>query len=713
MIASLFLAAAAGMTFTADRIAVDNVTKAAVATGHVHATSGVMSLRSECLSKSADGTFLFADPTCATTCTNAVGETHWNITGELEVKDQDYVLLRNAWLRFYEIPVLWLPYFYYPLNTDCGFSWMPGYSGRWGAFLLTKYTYHLLGDPHHRDNTWWLAADTRFDLRYRQGLAVGEDLEWNLGDFGRGSFSAYYAWDMDAEDRYGNGLLAVNDQFGWGYDISKNRYHFSARHRWEATERDTVWARGLYLSDAMVRNDFMRRTLFNNKAEWIGQENSGVFWEHLEESFAAGVEVSGRLNKFYGQTGRLPEIYLDVNPQPLFGLPVNYETENRIGYLTRDPAEYNSLGTVYSVDPGPWAHYQSFRFDTYHRFTAPFRLFDDVVSVVPRIGYHGTFWDHAGRPDLLGAEDTTRIRDVLRSILEGGATVSGRGYGWVNETWRHMTEPYLDVLAQKAWHHGLDGIDRAYVFDNLDASRTWEDQFAGRSRNLPYSYYGVTPGWRNAWSVANERGTLRQVLDIDVYAAVQFNDANYVGADKAHRLAEVEDPNMGDKGAFVMPGARVLWTPAEDIRLGVRGEYDSDNDRIAYAAANFSHRLTRDFKYFVRYDLRDHRYWDFSSSPVDEYNYAKLHMITVGFEQQPFDWFAWAPSLRWDLRENELDNISVWFDYLTDCLGFRIVLEYDNEYTTFNGYERPDDFSVGFYIYLRCFGADSSGLFYD
>ena len=135
------------LSFTADRIAADNVTKAVVASGNVVAVSAPYSLRSDYLSKSADGKYLLADPTCATTCTNAVGHTHWNVTGEVEYQEHDYVILRNAWLRFYEIPVVWLPYMYYPLETDCGFSWMPGYMGRWGAYLLTKTRYHVAGDP--------------------------------------------------------------------------------------------------------------------------------------------------------------------------------------------------------------------------------------------------------------------------------------------------------------------------------------------------------------------------------------------------------------------------------------------------------------------------------------------------------------------------------------------------------------------------------------
>ena len=721
MIAAFLLVAAEAMTFTADRIAADGVTRALTATGHIEAVSGVVKVRGELMTRDADGTMVFHDPTCATTCSNAVGHTHWNVSGEVEYKDKSHVILRNAWLKFYEIPVFWLPYMYYPLNTtDCGFSWMPGYMGRWGGYLLTRYAYHLLGDPEHRSDTYWLKAATRFDLRYRQGLAFGEDLNWNLGDFGRGSFNVYYAWDRDAEDYYGTDSGAYSDSYhslNWESPVESDRYSFNFTHQLDPTERDTVRIRASAYSDSSFRDDFERRTMLNWREPQIGYRNSGVFWEHVENEIAFGAEVSGRLNDFYAMTDRLPELYFDVNPLPVFGLPVNYESENRIGYLRRNPAEYGRGDpmSVYSFAPGRWASYEAFRFDTYHRLSAPFRTLGDVLSVVPRLGYHGTFWGESGKDNLTGWGAAENDGQAFRSILEGGVTFAGRGTGLVGDGWRHTVEPYLDILAQEAW---LSGSGRPYVFDSLDASVMWEDQFAGRARNLPYSYYGATPGLRNAWGKSDERGNFREVVDFDVYAALQFNATDHLGTDDAHKLAEVGRPNYGKHAGFVSPGARFRWNPNEDISLFGRAEYDSDNNRIAVADAGLAYKLSDAFTYNVGYALRDFRSWDFSSAPYapgqmtsDEFNYARMHFINISCGNQPLDWFAWGPFVRWDIRENELDRIGSWFDYLTDCLGFRLIVEYENSYTRIDGYEREDDWSVGFYIYLRAFGADSSNFF--
>ena len=716
MTAAFLLVAAQAMTFTADRIAADDATRTLVATGHIVAVAKPMTLRGESMSRQADGTTVFADPTYATTCSNELGHTHWNVTGEIRYRDADYVLLRNMVLRFWEIPVLWLPYMYYPLDWRNGFSWMPGYSGHWGGYLLTRYRYHLLGDRSHEPTTTWLKGATRFDLRYKQGLAVGEDLDWGLGDFGIGHFDVYYASDQSDRIKKRNSKWYNQN---WGSSIDRDRYGMNLSHGLEPTERDRVSVRGSYFSDSYFRSDFYRKALFNWKSQYASYSNSGVSWEHVENVWAVGAEASGRLNDFYAMTGRLPEFYLDVNPQPFFGLPVNYESGNRIGYLTRDPAEYGrgALNNPFCFQPGRWAEYEAFRIDTYHRLTAPFRTLDDVLSVVPRIGYRGTYWNQSGTDILDGWGKGEEAGSLFRSIFEGGVTFAARGTASIDETRRHVLEPYLDVLVQEARYSGSG--ERPYVFDSIDASTMWEDQFAGRSRNLPYSYYGVTPGVRNVWQRANDSGTFRNVVDLDVYSAFQFEDSAFTGVGAAHRLAKVGEPNYGRHSCSVVPGARLRWTPSDGVILASRVEYNAEDNSVPVGDVGLQYRVSDTFKWRVDYAVRDFRIWDFSSTPrsadpladSERLNFAKFHYVEVGFENQPLSWFAWSPYVRWDVREDELDCIGAWFDYLTDCLGFRFLVEYENSYKWIDGREHHDDWSFGFYIYLRAFGSGDTGLF--
>ena len=95
----------------------------------------------------------------------------------------------------------------------------------------------------------------------------------------------------------------------------------------------------------------------------------------------------------------------------------------------------------------------------------------------------------------------------------------------------------------------------------------------------------------------------------------------------------------------------------------------------------------------------------------DDLNLARYDYVQVGFENHPLDWFAWSPFLRWDCRTGELDRVGSWFDYLTDCLGFRLILEYRNSYTRIDGSEHGEDVHVGFYVYLRALGPEGSNVF--
>ncbi|MCR5752366.1 MAG: hypothetical protein K6G91_10410 [Kiritimatiellae bacterium] len=719
--------AAAGdlVTFSADAVAVDAVTRAAVAIGNVSAAYGVFRLWSERLERDAAGNMRFSFPTAATTCTNDHCRLHWEVLGDLELKTAEHVLLRNAWLRFYGLPILYLPYLWYPLDTKCGFSWMPGYTGRWGGYLMTKYRYNIAGDPKHGEDAWWLAGATRFDLRYKNGVALGEDLKWRADGLGSGMFKSYWAWDEYASHRYDRpSSLRKHDYRNWGSEVDRDRYAFEASHRWEPTERDSVVARGSIYSDSFFRSDFMRDSFFNIKNQFTNYRTSGVFWEHVENPYAFGVEAAGRLNDFQSATERLPELYFDLAPRPFLFAPLTYETENRFGYLRRRYARNAAdRESVFAADPAFWARYDAFRIDTYHRIAAPFRAFDDIVSVVPRVGYRCTAWEEGGYIDVTGLFPAGSTGDTItRSILEGGATFSARGTGWIDDRWNHLTEPYVDVLAQQAWHSGCGGGRRPYVFDAVDASLAWEDQFAGRGRNLPYSYYGVTPGWRNVWRKLDDKGVLRRVVDLDVYAAFQLNAPSFKRAepgsdDSAHRLADPGSPNYGGKGGAVSPGARLVWAPSRDVSLGARVEYCSDGNSVPIADLVLSHKVDADFDWHAAYRLRDSRYWDFSSVPDgaarhnEDLNEARFHSIEVGFRSQPLDWFAWSPFVRWDLRDNELDCVGVWFEYLTDCLGFRVKVSYDNDYRRIDGSEYDEDWDVGFQVYLRAFGPDGNDIF--
>ena len=49
----------------------------------------------------------------------------------------------------------------------------------------------------------------------------------------------------------------------------------------------------------------------------------------------------------------------------------------------------------------------------------------------------------------------------------------------------------------------------------------------------------------------------------------------------------------------------------------------------------------------------------------------------------------------------------MWFDFLTDCIGFRFSLSYENGIRRIDGSKQKSDVEFGFSIYLRALGASS------
>ena len=719
---ALVLPLAAGATelkLSADTMAADRTTGNVVVTGHVHATAALPQGRLTMLAQLAlkDGDdIVFGPGTQVTTCTNAPGSFHWSATGSAVyhgTEGEREIVARNVWFNLLGVPVFWLPLWMYPLDSESGWRVMPGYTGKWGGFLLTKYVYRLAGDfePGH----FGLRGNTRADWRYKNGIALGQSLGWQLGDCGRGKFKVYYAWDRDA-DHYDKRWKSHRYNYqNWGSSVPDERYALMLRHRWDITERDTLRLQGTYYSDSHFRSDFERDNLLSARNAFATSANE-LAWEHVENPLGFGLSVSGPLNDFYDGVARLPEFYFDIAPQPLFGLPVNYESASRVGWLNRDYARYGKSSTAvpYRYSPGQWADYQAFRFDTYHRLTAPFKV-ADVLSVVPRVGLRGTWWSDTGTVNRDGYGRAGATGDgVWRSIVEGGVTFAARGTADYSR-WNHLLEPYLDVLAQEASYSGLKSGRRPFVFDSIDTSRDYLDQFAGRSRNLPYSWYGLTPGVRNALRTVDEKGRWRTLLDVDVYSAVQFNGTSYTSGNRYHRLSRrPRDPNIGRSHPTFTPGARLRWTPCDDISLRSRVEYDANAGSVAYADVGWRQQLSRTFAYTASFLHRDCRQWDFAASPYDRdamkhdgMDWADFSVASVEFEHEICDAFAWGPFVRWDCRRSELDSIGSWFDYRTDCLGFRFIVGYDGSYERIDGSHERHEWHCGFFIYLRALGASS------
>jgi len=728
------------LKFTGGHISANRQTGELSATGGVSATSGVFRFLGDEVHRNAHGLIDFGQNSTMTTCTNDTDHLHWRISGKAPAdwlpsgtftfQDSMYtnetgevvhraITIRNMWGYWYDVPVFWAPFWYYPLDTNYGWRFLPGYTSRWGGYLLGGYVYNIVNEGI--PNKYSLGGSTYAQYRTKNGFAVGQTLRWNLKDFGKGKIKAWNAWDEDY-DRYKNHWTDSKYNYrNWGSDVERQRYRIAIQHEADFTERDYMRLQAQYLSDSHVLYDFFRR----DRGRMMFPMNE-AWYEHRENSWAVGANVSGPVNKFYGGTQRTPEGWLAIEPQPIWELPVNYESQTRAGYLNRDAARYSTAQTAFANFPyigvnGRGADYQAFRADTAHRLSLPMKLWD-VLSVVPRTSYRCTWWSDSGNRDT--AYTTASGDPIARHIFEIGATASARAKGWLNDNWRHTFEPYIDYSFQRA-NVSASSKNRYYVFDSYDRSVDWLDQFGFEGRGLPYSWHGIRPGIRNLFQRRDDKGVLRTVLDTDFYLAVPFEDEKYYswdyrGPDAIHRTlrgrAREDEYGNYNRTACVVPGFRARYSFARNMSLSTRVEYDCDDERFAYADISFTHRVTDSFSWHATYTGRDHRIWDYlateseqlSNGNTERWNWELDNVINLGFRHDVCDWFAWSPFIRFEARRSQVDEVGVWFDFLTDCLGYRVELSHEDRFRRIDGSKSSSDDSITFYIYLRSLGPGSA-----
>ncbi len=142
----------------------------------------------------------------------------------------------DATLYVGSIPVFYFPYYTRNLTEHAGhFNLLPGYRTAFGPFLLSTYTWYLNES---------LDGAVHLDYRQKRGPGVGPDLNYNLGQWGNGTFKYYYTHDDNPE----------LDDLGVHIPENRQRVYFS----YQANPSTNLYLKALarYESDLAVVRDF-------------------------------------------------------------------------------------------------------------------------------------------------------------------------------------------------------------------------------------------------------------------------------------------------------------------------------------------------------------------------------------------------------------------------------------------------------------------------
>ena len=567
------------------------------------------------------------------------------------IQDNDTIRARNARFQFGPVPFFWAPFVKGDADTFTNFEFTPGASSDMGPFLLTAYNYPI-------NDTF--GTHTHFDIRQKRGVAVGEDFTWqdpDGSDFA-GMARAYYAddrnpWHDEAQRAEREAL------------IDSHRYWLHLGDVHNVTDRDYLITELNYVSDPWVLHDF-----WDDEYQKNVQPENRVTLAHRGDRYTTGVGVNTRLNDFYENVNRLPEVFFDVNRQQILETPFYYEGENTLSYLERVFPVESAAETAAPTKPD----YDAFRFDTAHTVYWPTRHFG-FLSLIPRAGYRGTFFSQTmeaysvtnvvaltnAAGEVIGTSNRIErlVRDdeaAWRNLPELGAESSFKAFGELyrgptgieeDEDLRHILEPYADYTLVFEPDEEVQP-EHLWQFDEIDTLDRRND---------------VKVGLRNYLQTRRALYT-HDLAFVDVFTTLLMDP-------------EANEETLGDIGfnTELRPYSWLSWD--------FDGAYDTTNSSL------------RTFNTQVGVISEDILSLDV------EYRYARDRRQQVAGDVTVFPEQKWSARVyaRMDIEASTLEEHSYYLVRRTHCLGIGIGVRIRPE----EGPDGKDDYSLWLKIWPLAF----------
>jgi LPS-assembly protein len=281
------------------------------------------------------------------------------------------IQMYNAVATVDGVPVFYFPYYHRSLGEHSDhFDIKPGYRSIYGPYFLSTYTWYL-GD--------YADGKIHGDYLMKRGPGFGPDVNLHLGRWGDGSIKYYYIHDN--RSNYSTNSLPF---FG---NIPENRQRFYLG--WQATPATNFNVKALvnYQSDPLVLHDFFEGDYTVNP-----QPNTFVEANKYWDNWSLDALTTPRVNSFFSQIEREPDVKLTGFRQQLFGTPIYYESESSIGWYRSFMA--NMTNGFYPATNGFYVD-SATRADTYHQLTVPWTFFN-FLNVTPRVGGRLTYYSSRG-----------------------------------------------------------------------------------------------------------------------------------------------------------------------------------------------------------------------------------------------------------------------------------------------------------------------------
>lgn len=593
-----------------------------------------------------------------TTCVQP--EPRWELeTGNLEINLNDYAIARHTLLKVKGVPVLYLPWVYYPIQEDgraTGFL-MPTYgNSRLRGQTLSNGFFWAIGRSHDLTvgHDWFTKAGHGYGAEYRYVAAAG-----SYGDVRLRRFHQKQA-------TYDTNGVSSTIAAGTSFELTGSVVHAitpAIRARARVDYASDIINQQLYQQNLVRATNPIRAIEGAISGNW-GALSSNIGYQRTE------LFTSVDRSLIYGST---PRVSTALAPQRLFGLPIYGAVTSEFAHLPYR----ETLGDELDRETTVVLDKSLARVDVTPSIRVPLSTLT-YLTVNTNAAFRSTYYTRsADATGLIVPESLLRSYLSLRSDFIGPVfnKIWDTPGSDTTERRKHVIEPAFSI----------DYVSPIDSFTRVPVLSDYSDVVVGSTTRLTY---GVTNRlFARSRPSAGSRGQAREVMTIGVQQTYYSNevagqfDSSYQSTLGRRRASQVSP---------VAVTARLM--PLIGMETNGRLEYDvsgnglqlisgggSANGLIGSVSANYSWR---------RFD---------SASPLEQY------LGGSGTVRLRDGRFSGTYALSWDVARGYIQSQTINWTYMAQCCGFQLEYQQYN-YPDTVGIPLPSDRRINFGVVLSGLG---------
>jgi len=570
----------------------------------------------------------------------------WELfTGSVVLNLNDYAVAKNTVLRVKGVPVIYLPWVYYPIQDD----------DRATGFLLPTYgTSTLRGQAISNAFFWAIgrSQDATFfhDWFTRAGQGFGTEYRYAAAAQSFGNIRLYRIDQNEHEytDHGQTSTLPATKSF----ELSGNMNHVisrSLRARARVEYFSDVTTQQLYYQDVYkaTRNN---RIIEGGLTAAFGPTSTSLLYQRSE--YLSGADSS----TLYGST---PRVTTTVAPQRIFGSPVYASLNTEYAYL---PSRSINGGVVTEDDSHS-------RFDMTPTLRAPLSRLT-FLSVNTSANYRATYYSRSAGPtggtvsDPYFRQYASMHTDIVGPVF---TRIWDRPTSVFAERLKHVVEPALSV----------DLTSRIADFARTPVVSDVSEFVVGSAAQLTY---GLTNRFfAKGKTVEDRRGQTREFVTVGIQQTTYTNpeSAQY---DSAYQ-STFGFPVRRDRSPVALTG-RV--SPTSTLDANLRAEYDTYGLGLQLLSAGGGINSPR-ASFNANYSWRD----------LNDSNYLYGSTTMRWLDGRASGTYA----LSWDIGRSYVVSQSIVASYLAQCCGLQLEFQKFN-YPESSGIPIASDtrFNFGFVL---------------